>query len=114
MYGSFRDFKYTDRVNDDMFRDDRALFAISAVTEMTGVSQQVLRSLEEKGLVSPHRTEGGTRRYSRDDVERIAEISALLDSGLNHEGVVQVLRLKAEAADLRQEIQDLSDDAKQA
>lgn len=92
-----------------MFSDDRALFGISAVTELTGVSQQALRGYEEKGLIAPHRTDGGTRRYSRDDVERVAVIADLLDSGLNHEGVIQVLKLQEEAAGLRQEIKDLTD-----
>jgi DNA-binding transcriptional MerR regulator len=92
-----------------MFRDDRAVYPISAVTEMTGVSQQALRGYEEKGLISPQRTDGGTRRYSRDDVERVAVIAELLDSGLNHEGVTQVLKLQEEAAGLRREIKDLTD-----
>lgn len=104
-------FKYTGRVSKDMFSDDRALYGISAVTELTGVSQQALRGYEEKGLIAPHRTDGGTRRYSRDDVERIAVIAELLGSGLNHEGVLQVMRLKEEAAGLRQEIKDLTDGA---
>jgi DNA-binding transcriptional MerR regulator len=97
-------------VNDKLFRDDRALFGISAVTELTGVSQQALRGYEEKGLITPQRTAGGTRRYSRHDVERITEIAGLLDTGLNHEGVVQVLRLQEEAAGLRQEIKDLTEE----
>ncbi len=105
----FIHLKYTGHVNEDMFRDDRAVYGISAVTELTGVSQQALRGYEEKGLIAPQRTEGGTRRYSRDDVERIAQIAQLLETGLNHEGVAQVLQLQAEAAGLRQEIEDLTD-----
>lgn len=111
MYEGFRHFKYTGAVSKDMFRDDRGLFGISAVTELTGVSQQALRGYEEKGLITPRRTVGGTRRYSRDDIERVAVIAELLGSGLNHEGVVQVLRLQEEAADLRKEIKDLNDEA---
>jgi len=98
-------------VKDKMLRDDRALFGISAVTELTGVSQQALRGYEEKGLITPQRTAGGTRRYSQHDVERITEIAGLLGTGLNHEGVVQVLRLQEEAAGLRQEIKDLTEES---
>lgn len=93
----------------DSEENGRGVYAISVVTELTGVSQQALRGYEEKGLVAPDRTEGGTRRYSRNDVERINEIAALLDTGLNHEGVAQVLRLQAEADDLRREINELTD-----
>lgn len=94
-------------MNGNAFRGDRALFSISTVTELTGVSQQALRGYEENGLISPQRTDGGTRRYSRDDVERVSEIARLLGTGLNHVGVAEVMRLQAEADRLRQEIRDL-------
>jgi MerR family transcriptional regulator/heat shock protein HspR len=108
MYGDEQDFKYTGVMN-DAFRGDRPLFSISTVTELTGVSQQALRGYEENGLVRPHRSEGGTRRYSRDDVERVTEIARLLDTGLNHVGVAQVMELQAEVDRMRQEIRDLRD-----
>ena len=99
-------------VNDELDQSDRALFGISVVTELTGVSQQALRGYEDRGLITPHRTEGGTRRYSRDDIERIREIARLLETGLNHEGVHQVMKLQAEADGLRQELNDAIDDSK--
>lgn len=89
--------------------ENRGLYSISVVAELTGVSQQALRGYEENGLVSPGRTAGGTRRYSRDDVERINEIAALLETGLNHEGVAQVLKLQAEADGLRRELEEFTD-----
>jgi len=96
----------------ELFKDDRALFSISVVTELTGVSQQALRGYEDNGLIAPHRTEGGTRRYSRDDVNKINEIAALLATGLNHEGVVQVMRLQAETNELRRELNESQGDSK--
>ena len=42
---------------------DRALFSISVASEVTGVNPQMLRVYEQKGLLEPHRTDGGTRRY---------------------------------------------------
>jgi len=97
-------------VNDELDQSDRALYSISVVTELTGVSQQALRGYEERGLVTPHRTGGGTRRYSRDDIDHINEIAKLLESGLNHEGVVQVMKLQAEADGLRQELMEATGD----
>lgn len=90
---------------------DRALYSISVVTELTGVSQQALRGYEDKGLITPQRTDGGTRRYSRDDIDRINEIAELVGTGLNTEGVNQVLKLKAEADGLRQELEDARSDS---
>ena len=97
-------------MNDDLDQGDRALYSISVVTELTGVSQQALRGYEDKGLVTPHRTDGGTRRYSREDVDRINEVAKLLETGLNPEGVHQVMKLQAEAEGLRQELKEATDD----
>jgi MerR family transcriptional regulator/heat shock protein HspR len=97
-------------VNDELDQGDRALYSISVVTELTGVSQQALRGYEDKGLVTPQRTDGGTRRYSRDDIDHIIEIAKLLESGLNHEGVFQVMKLQAEADGLRQELREATGD----
>lgn len=89
------------------FGSDRALYGISVMSDLTGVHPQTLRTYEAKGLLEPHRTAGGTRRYSGNDVERIRRITQLLSSGLNLEGVQQVLKLEAEAVRLRGEIAEL-------
>ena len=86
---------------------NRALYGISVAAELTGVNPQMLRTYEAKGLVEPHRTEGGTRRYSGNDLERIGQITTLLDEGLNLAGIAHVLALQAETHRLRTEIQRL-------
>lgn len=87
--------------------DDQALLPISVTAELTGVAPQMLRNYEARGLLSPERTPGGTRRYSAHDVARVDEITVLLAAGLNLAGVEQVLRLRAETDRLRAEIADL-------
>ena len=86
---------------------DRALYAISVAAELTGVNPQVLRVYENRGLLEPQRTAGGTRRYSGRDIERINEITTLLASGLNLAGVEQVLALQAETQRLRDQVEKL-------
>ena len=86
---------------------DRAVYSISVTSELTGVNPQMLRAYENKGLLAPFRTEGGTRRYSSHDVERIGEITTLLASGLNLAGVEHVLRLQAETERLQATIDQL-------
>jgi MerR family transcriptional regulator/heat shock protein HspR len=85
----------------------QALYPISVASELTGVNPQMLRAYEEKGLLAPSRTAGGTRRYSGHDVDRISEITTLLAAGLNLAGVEHVLRLRAENHRLRTEIDRL-------
>jgi len=86
---------------------DRALFGISVAAELTGVDPQMLRTYEARGLLEPHRTEGGTRRYSGNDLKRVGQITTLLDEGLNLAGIAHVLALQAETQRLRAEIQRL-------
>ena len=78
-----------------------ALFAISVAAELSGTAIQNLRVYERRGLVTPGRTDGGTRRYSEEDVERLVRIRELLDAGLNLAGIDKVLELEAEVARLR-------------
>ncbi|WP_067428901.1 MerR family transcriptional regulator [Nocardioides jensenii] len=84
-----------------------ALYGISVASELTGVNPQMLRAYEAKGLVQPYRTEGGTRRYSGNDIERIERIATLLAFGLNLVGVEHVLALEAENRKLREQIATL-------
>ncbi len=84
---------------------DRPLYGISVAAELTGVNPQALRGYEARGLIDPARTEGGTRRYSGHDIDRINKISALLKDGLNLAGVAHVLELEAEIGRLRSKLQ---------
>ena len=96
-----------------MAREDarRAVYGMSVAAELTGVNPQNLRAYEAKGLLEPHRTPGGTRRYSDDDITRIARIAELLQAGLNLKGIEHVLALEAETERLRSEIEGLRPEA---
>ncbi|WP_310964704.1 MerR family transcriptional regulator [Nocardioides terrisoli] len=88
----------------------RGLFSISVTSELTGVNPQMLRVYEQKGLLAPERTQGGTRRYSGQDLERIEQITTLLSDGLNLAGIDVVLQLRAENQRLQREIDRLRPD----
>lgn len=72
-----------------------AEYGITGASERSGVGEQTLRLYEQKGLISPRRTGGGTRRYSDDDLERVARVTALVGEGINLAGVRRVLELEA-------------------
>src|SRR6478672_8435976 len=86
---------------------DQALYAISVAGEITGVDPQMLRIYEARGLLDPARTEGGTRRYSGRDIERIQRITMFLAAGLNLAGIVRVFALENETQHLREEVERL-------
>jgi MerR family transcriptional regulator, heat shock protein HspR len=86
-----------DRANDPT----RGLYAISVAADLVGTGVQNLRVYERRGLLEPQRTEGGTRLYSQDDIDRLRRIAELLAGGLNLAGVAMVLDLEADNARLR-------------
>ncbi|MHB8469742.1 MAG: heat shock protein transcriptional repressor HspR [Gaiellaceae bacterium] len=76
---------------------DRPIYMISVAAELVGMHPQTLRVYEQKGLVRPKRTPGGTRLYSESDVERLRIVQRLTtELGLNLAGVELVLRLEDE------------------
>jgi DNA-binding transcriptional MerR regulator len=80
---------------------DRGVYGISVAAELVGMGVQNLRLYEARGLLAPVRTEGGTRRYSANDLDRLRRIGELLGAGLNLVGIGMVLHLEAENARLR-------------
>lgn len=83
---------------------DRGVYAISVVAELMGLHPQTLRIYEREGLVAPARSAGGTRRYSRNDVDRLNEIAALMAAGFNLVGVRRVLELERENWRLKKQL----------
>jgi MerR family transcriptional regulator, heat shock protein HspR len=95
-----------------------AVYVISVAAELAGMHPQTLRIYERRGLVQPARTQGGNRRYSDIDIERLRRIQGLAAGGMNLEGIrrvmeleVEVERLQAENVDLRQRIATVEADA---
>lgn len=82
----------------------RAVYIISIAAELTGVHPQTLRVYERKGLVSPARTGGMSRRYSEADLDQIRRVQQLTNDGLNLAGVARVLALEAEVQRLRAQL----------
>src|SRR3954463_16267816 len=78
----------------------RGVYGISVAAELVGMGVQNLRLYEARGLLEPDRTEGGTRRYSADDLDRLRRIGDLLEAGLNLVGIGMVLDLESENAEL--------------
>jgi MerR family transcriptional regulator, heat shock protein HspR len=81
----------------------RGVYGISVAAELVGTGVQNLRAYEARGLLEPQRTEGGTRRYSANDLDRLRRIGDLLEAGLNLAGIAMVLDLQDENDQLRAE-----------
>lgn len=86
---------------------DRGVYGISVAAELSGVPVQSLRLYERHGLLTPARSDGGTRRYSADDLARLQRISALVDAGVNLAGIARILSLEDDNAALSTANSDL-------
>jgi DNA-binding transcriptional MerR regulator len=86
---------------------DRGLYPISVVSELTGIGPHTLRGYERAGLLAPARTEGGSRRYSGDDLDRLRRIATLSGAGVNLGGIRRILELEHELALLRAQLSRL-------
>lgn len=82
----------------------RGVYAISVAGELVGMGSQTLRLYENRGLLEPARSAGGTRRYSSEDLERLHRIADLVATGLNLTGVAMVLDLQDTNARLRADL----------
>jgi DNA-binding transcriptional MerR regulator len=84
----------------------RGVYGISVAAELAGIGVQTLRLYEARGLLQPARTDGGTRRYSADDLDRLHRIGQLVDAGLNLAGIAMVLDLETQNQQLRADRND--------
>ena len=83
---------------------------ISAVAESYGIHPQTLRLYEREGLLTPSRSEGNTRLYTQEDLERLEVILNLTrELGVNLAGVEVVLNMRQRMGDMQRELQEFID-----
>jgi len=85
-------------------------FSISAVAKMFSVHQQTIRLYERQGLICPKRSDGNTRLFSDEDIDRLEEIIYLThELGINLAGVEVIFKLKKQMKKMQQEMNKLFD-----
>lgn len=87
--------------------DDAPFYTIGQVSALLGIPPAALRRLDDHDIVSPERSEGGQRRYSRVEVERLREVLDLTDEGVTLPGVRKVLALRRRVESLEDELAGL-------
>ena len=84
--------------------DNEEYFVISVAAELTGMHAQTLRTYDRMGLVSPMRTSGGGRRYSRRDISLLRRIQHLSqEEGVNLAGIKTIIELTSQIEELQEE-----------
>jgi MerR family transcriptional regulator, heat shock protein HspR len=82
---------------------DRPLFTVGQVSEMLEIQQAFLRRLDEFAVVTPSRSAGGQRRYTRNEIVVVRYVVELIDGGLTLPAVRRVLALEARVRELEAE-----------
>jgi len=89
---------------------DYPALTMSQAAELLGVQAAFLRSLDGSGLLSPHRSPGGHRRYSRQQLEFAARVRGLLDDGHSMASAELIVGLQDQLADARADADRLRSD----
>jgi MerR family transcriptional regulator, heat shock protein HspR len=85
----------------------KAAYMISSVSEQYDIHPQTLRLYEREGLLKPSRSEGNTRLYTDDDLERLEVILKLTrDLGVNLAGVEIILNMREKMEEMQRQIEE--------
>lgn len=93
---------------------NKAYFSISAVAKMFSVHQQTIRLYEKEGLINPKRSDGNTRLFSEEDVNRLEEVIYLTHQlGINLAGVEMILKLQRQISKMQKEMNQVFTNAQE-
>ncbi len=88
-------------------RKSKGAYMISAVAEMYDIHPQTLRLYEREGLLKPSRTEGNTRLYTEEDLQRLEFILNLArDLGVNIAGMAIILQMRERMEEMNRQMQE--------
>lgn len=88
-------------------KNSKAAYMISVVAETYEIHPQTLRLYEREGLLKPSRSEGNTRLYTQEDLERLEVILSLTrELGVNLAGVEVVLNMRHRMGEMQREMQE--------
>ena len=91
-------------------RKSKGAYMISSVAEMYEIHPQTLRLYEREGLLKPSRTDGNTRLYTDEDLERLEFILNLArDLGVNIAGIAIILQMRERMEEMNRQMQNFVD-----
>lgn len=80
------------------------LYTVGQVAEILGVQPAFVRRLDTEQVVSPTRSQGGQRRYSRHEIGQVQAVSAMAGEGMSLPGIRRILVLQEEVAALKAQV----------
>lgn len=92
-------------MNEKTSYKDRKVISIGVMRELTGLTERQIRYYEERKLIFPERTNGGTRKYSFSDVEALMDIANKMEDGL-HTFEIRIQKKKQEKEIIRKNVEE--------
>ena len=91
------------------FEDENVpLFTVGQVAEMLAVKQAFLRRVDELQVVSPQRSAGGQRRYTRVEIRIIRQVASMADEGITMTAIRRIIELEQQLADVARHRDELA------
>ena len=84
------------------------LFTVGQVAEMLAVKQAFLRRVDEKQVVSPQRSAGGQRRYTRFQIRVIQQVVTMADEGITLQAIRRIIDLEQQLAEVTRQRDELA------
>ena len=93
----------------DSFEDENIpLFTVGQVAEMLAVKQAFLRRVDELRVVSPQRSAGGQRRYTRVEIRVIRQVATMADEGMTMPAIRRIIELEQQVAEVARQRDQLA------
>ena len=91
------------------FEDEHApLYTVGQVAEMLAVKQAFLRRVDDLQVVSPQRSAGGQRRYTRYEIRVIQQVVTMADEGITLQAIRRIIELEHRLAAVTRERDELA------
>jgi DNA-binding transcriptional MerR regulator len=91
------------------FDDENApLFTVGQVAEMLAIKRAFLRRVDDLQVVSPQRSSGGQRRYTRYEIRIIQQVVSMADEGITMQAIRRIIELESQLAAVIRERDELA------
>jgi MerR family transcriptional regulator, heat shock protein HspR len=88
--------------------EDTPLYTVGQVAQMLAVKQAFLRRVDQLQVVSPQRSEGGQRRYTRYEIRVIQQVVSMADEGITLLAIRRIIELERQLAEVTRERDQLA------
>jgi MerR family transcriptional regulator/heat shock protein HspR len=88
--------------------EDVPLYTVGQVAQMLAVKQAFLRRVDDLQVVSPQRSAGGQRRYTRVEIRIIRQVATMADEGMTMSAIRRIIELEQQLAQVTRERDELA------